>query len=82
MRTTSLAIALLIVFIALGGPTARAQDTTPQSRWSSTDMAATYSTEQGQITPSGAGSFWMQGASLDGALTFARGFGFRAPLEQ
>jgi hypothetical protein len=43
-------------------------------------MAATYSTEQGQITPSGAGSFWMQGASLDGALTFARGFGFAANL--
>jgi peptidoglycan-associated lipoprotein len=83
MRTTSLAIALLAGIVALGGTIARAQDKTPspsQSQGTSTDLAATYSTEQGQVTPSGAGSFWMQGASLDGAITFHRGFGFAANL--
>jgi peptidoglycan-associated lipoprotein len=83
MRTTSLAIALLTGIVALGGTMSRAQDKTPSpspSQGASTDLAATYSTEQGQVTPSGAGSFWFQGGSLDGAITFYRGFGFAANL--
>jgi len=82
MRTTYLAGALLVGIVALGGSMARAQDKTPPPshfQWTSTDMAATYSTEQGQVAPSG-GSFWMQGASLDGGLTFYRGFGLAMNL--
>ena len=83
MRTTSLSIALLTGIVALGGTMARAQENTPSPSklsGSSTDLAATYTTEQGQVTPSGAGSFWMQGGSLDTAITFHRGFGFAGNL--
>ena len=83
MRTTSLTIALLAGIVALGGTMARAQDKSSSpsgSQGSTTDLAAFYSTEQGQITPSGAGSFWTQGASIDGAMTFHRGFGFALNL--
>jgi len=81
MRTTSLAIALLTGIVALGGTMARAQDKSSPpapSQGTSTDLAATYTTEQGQVTPAGAGSFWFQGGSLDAAITFHRGFGFAA----
>jgi len=82
MRTTSLGIALLAALAALGGTMGRAQDKTPpppESQGSSTDMAAIYSTQQGQVTPTG-GSFWSQGLSLNGAITFYRGFGFALDL--
>ena len=83
MRTTFLASAILVGILALGGTMARAQEQAtpaPRVQWTATDMAAIYSTEQSQVTPTGGGNFWFQGASLNGAFTFYRGLGFAADL--
>lgn len=77
MRTTFLVGALLVGVLTLGGPMASAQaqqPSAPKSQWSSTDLAMTYTTEGAKVTPSG-GNFWLQGGSLDGGVTFFRGFG-------
>jgi hypothetical protein len=83
MRTTSRGIVVLAGIVALSGAMGRAQDKTPppsQSQGTSTDFAAIYSTQEGQVTPTGAGSFWSQGVSLNGAFTFSRGFGIALDL--
>ena len=78
MRTTFLAGALLVGVLTLVGPMACAQGqqpSAPKSQWSSTDLAITYTTEGAKVSPSGS-NFWLQGGSLDGGVTFFRGFGF------
>ena len=77
MRTTFMAT-LLVGVMTLGGPLASGQDkqpSTPRLQVASTDLAVTYSTENAKITPSSSGSFWFQGGSLDGAVTFFHNFG-------
>ena len=44
------------------------------------DVAVTYVAERGKIAPSDCGCFWLQGGSLDTALTFYRGLGVAANL--
>lgn len=80
MRTTLLTSALLAGIVALSGTMARAQDKPSKYQVTSTDLAATYTTERGQVTPADSGSFWFQGASLNGAITFYRGFGLAMDL--
>lgn len=41
----------------------------------SSDLAITYTTERSNVTPGPASNFWLQGGSVDGAITFYRGFG-------
>jgi hypothetical protein len=77
MRTIFLAGTLLAGFLTLGGSMAWAQGQQPpaaKSQWSSTDLAMTYTTEGAKVTP-GSGNFWFQGGSIDGGITFFRGFG-------
>jgi hypothetical protein len=77
MRTTLLASTLLLGALTLGAPMGRAQEPqTPKSHLQSlsSDLAVTYTTERSNVTPGG-GQFWLQGGSLDGAVTFLHGFG-------
>jgi len=46
----------------------------------STDLAVTYTTEYGKLATAG-NSFWLQGASADGAVTLWNGFGIAANLD-
>lgn len=79
MRKIWLAGALLV--LTVGSPGARAQEQQPPPRFqvTSSDLALTYTTEQAKAAPNGS-SFWMQGASLDGAFTFFHGFGLASNL--
>jgi hypothetical protein len=77
MRKTFLVVALVAAVLTVEGPMVRAQEQqNPASRFqvSSTDLAITYTTEQSKVIPSGA-TFWLQGASVNGAITFFHGFG-------
>lgn len=82
MRNTILAGVILAGVLTVGRPMARAQEQAQPSLFqvSSADLAVTYTTQHSTVTPSGAGSFWMQGAGLDGAFTFFRGLGLAASL--
>lgn len=83
MRTTFFRSALLLGALTLGATTICAQDQqppTPKMQWSSTDLAMTYTTEGTKVTPSDSGNFWLQGGSLDGGVSFIRGFGWAANL--
>jgi hypothetical protein len=82
MRKSSFAVALVAGIMALGGTVARAQDkpASAPSQGPSSDFAAIYSTQQGQVTPTGGGSFWSQGVSLNYGITFLHGWGVAADL--
>ncbi len=83
MRKTFLAGTLLIGFLAVVGPIARAQEKQAASssfQMSSIDFAATYTTERSNVTPTGGSSFWGQGGSFDAGFTFYHGFGVAANL--
>jgi hypothetical protein len=83
MRTTFFRSALLVGALTLGGTMVRAQEQqppAPKMQWSSTDLAMTYTTEATKVTPGDSGNFWLQGGSLDGGVTFFRGFGWAGNL--
>jgi hypothetical protein len=83
MRTTFLTSTLLAAVLTLGGTVACAQEqqpTAPRFQWSSTDLAMTYITGESKVTPSGGGSFWLQGGGIDAGLTFYRGLGWAGNL--
>ena len=46
----------------------------------STDVSVTYSIERAKIAPGACGCFWLQGAGVDAAVTFWKGFGVAASL--
>jgi hypothetical protein len=46
----------------------------------SVDVALTYAAERGQLAPSNCDCFWMNGAGLDAAVNFRRGFGLVASI--
>ncbi len=80
-RSFLLVSALLVGVLTLGGPLARAQDQPakpPRFQISSTDLAVTYTTLRSNVTPGG-GDFWLQGGSIDTAVTL-RNFGFAMNL--
>jgi len=77
MRNAFLASTVLIAAFILGGAMAVAQDQQPKAsrfQLTSADLAVTYTTERSNVTLGG-GDFWLQGGSIDGALTLGRGIG-------
>jgi hypothetical protein len=81
MRKVFIPGAVLIIFLIAGGPPAEAQDEQhpPKFQLTSTDLAVTYTTQESSVTPGGS-NFWLQGASLDGGLTFFHRFGLATNL--
>jgi opacity protein-like surface antigen len=80
MRKTFLAGALLLGFVVAGGRMACAQEAqhSPRFQLTSSDLAVTYTTQEASVISGG--NFWMQGAGVDGAITFYRGFGLATSL--
>jgi peptidoglycan-associated lipoprotein len=86
MRSFSFAVTLLLAAFTVGAPMAYAQDQQPKPSQAAppspaahvsgvfSDLAVTYTTERSNVVPGG-GQFWLQGGSIDGALTFVHGFG-------
>jgi hypothetical protein len=80
MRKIFLTITVLAGLLAIGGPTACAQEPNPpRLQVSSADLALTYTLQHASVIP-GDSKFWMQGASLDGGITFYHGFGLALDL--
>jgi len=82
MRTIFLTGALLAGLLSPYSTVAWAQGqqpSSPRALWSSTDLALTFTTEDAKVTPGGS-SFWLNGGSLEGATSFAHGFGFAANM--
>jgi hypothetical protein len=61
--------------LSLGSP-AQAQQTWPLA----VDVAVTYTAERAKVAGEDCGCFWLQGGSLDGAVTFFHGLGIVANL--
>jgi hypothetical protein len=53
---------------------------TAQAQQHSADVAVTYTAERAKVVGSGCGCFWLQGGSVDGALTFYHGWGVAGNL--
>jgi opacity protein-like surface antigen len=83
MRKSFLAGALLVGVLTVKVPRARAQEqqpSTPRFQVTSTDLAITYTTEKAKVITPGGGNFWLQGASVNAAVTFFHGFGVATNL--
>jgi peptidoglycan-associated lipoprotein len=81
MRKTFVVGTLLVGVLTVGGSAARAQEKQAASssfQLSSIDLAATYTTERSNVTPTGGSNFWAQGGSFDAGFTFYHGFGVAA----
>jgi hypothetical protein len=76
MSRTLWAGALLAGALACG-PMAQAQQ---ESRPLSVDLAVTYTGERAKIASTSCGCFWLQGGSVNGAITLFRGLGVAANL--
>jgi hypothetical protein len=71
-------VLLLVTFSSLAG---LAQQSTPVKRPPATiDIAFTYVAERAKIATEPCGCFWLQGAGMNGAVTFYRGLGVAANL--
>lgn len=71
---------LLIGALTVGMQAQAQSQSVKNANTTSTDIAITYSAERGKVASVGCGCFWLQGGSVDGAITFFHGLGIAADL--